>query len=30
MDQDHFPDGEFTQGGNVYEFPVLSNIDYSS
>ena len=29
MQADHFPDGEFTQGGNVYEFPNLSSSDYT-
>ena len=26
---DHFPNGQFTQSGKTYEYPVLSQIDYS-
>ena len=29
FNQDHFPSGQFTQGGKTYEYPVLSQIDYS-
>ena len=29
MDKDHFPNGQFTEGGKIYEFPELSNYDYA-
>ena len=29
FNEDHFPSGQFTQGGKTYEYPVLSQIDYS-
>ena len=29
MNKDHFPNGQFTEGGKIYEFPELSNYDYA-
>ncbi len=29
FNEDHFPSGQFTQGGKTYEYPVLSQLDYN-
>ena len=29
LNKDHFPNGQFTQGGNIYSFPSLSKNDFS-